>query len=233
MKRNKAGVWLLPDMPGRHGQTNYVQWMRSHGLTVEALASGAEIPDDVAHYAALLLPGGGDVEPALYGAKEIHPRTRGIHTTRDAREIELIRRFLEASRPVFGICRGLQIINVAFGGELYQHVPDVVPERIERHRKRPTTDASHGVQWDLQTRMGWCLQNIAQVNSAHHQAIDPKCVGRGLQITARSSAGVIEAVECLTREAPVAAVQWHPERMPDGSPGSEAVMEYFMTLADE
>ena len=223
--------WLLTFPENASSQAKYVAWALRGGVQADILAPETPIPASLDDYAALLLPGGGDVEPGLYGAKVSHPRVYGVRPAQDARELHLIQVFQAAQKPIFGICRGLQMLNVAFGGELIQHVPDRVPEAQERHRKHDSYDARHGLVWDTATRLGWRLSMAADTNSAHHQAIDPEALGRGLQVAARSTGGIVEAVECFTGPAPVVAVQWHPERLPAEHPASRALLEFFCALA--
>ena len=147
---------------------------------------------------ALLLPGGGDVEPWRYGAETLD--CRGAEPARDGEELRLIEEFLSAGKPVLGICRGLQILNVYFGGTLSQHVEghSAVDGRDSFHPSRIASSP-------LRRLYGGALQ----VNSAHHQAIDR--LGSGLQAVQWADDGVIEAV--MHETLPVWAVQWHPERL--------------------
>lgn len=223
--------WLLTFPEDLPSVPVYESWIRRAGVDAQVLHSTHALPADLSPYAALLLPGGGDVEPSLYGAPTRHPRTYGMLPEQDARELHLIQAFRMAGKPVYGICRGLQILNVAFGGGLIQHIPDVLPEKTERHRKRGSYDAKHPLVWDTSTRLGWRLRMAESANSAHHQCIDPHSLGRGLVVSVRSAGGIIEAVECFTGPAPVVAVQWHPERLPPDHPASRGLMELFCTLA--
>lgn len=147
---------------------------------------------------ALLLPGGGDVEPWRYGAETLD--CRGTEPARDEEELRLIDEFLSAGKPILGICRGLQILNVYFGGTLSQHVEghSAVDGRDSFHPSRIAPSP-------LRRLYGGALQ----VNSAHHQAIDR--LGSGLQAVQWAPDGVIEAV--MHETLPVWAVQWHPERL--------------------
>lgn len=223
--------WLLTFPEDRPSVPVYAGWVSRAGVEPEILHSTQDLPADLSPYAALLLPGGGDVEPALYGAPARHPRTYGVRAVQDARELHLIQAFMAAGRPVFGICRGLQILNVALGGELIQHIPDVLPDATERHRKRGRYDVMHPLRWDSSTRLGWRLRMAAEVNSAHHQCLDPRAVGRGLTVAARSAGGIIEAIESFAGPSPVVAVQWHPERLPEDHPASRGLLEFFCALA--
>ena len=223
--------WLSTFPEDRPLVANYTAWAQRAGVTLEVVGMEAPLPTSLDAYAALLLPGGGDVEPALYGAAARHPRVYGVDPAQDARELHLIQAFQSANKPIFGICRGLQMLNVAFGGELIQHIPDGLPDQQERHRKQDSYDARHGLVWDTATRLGWRLSMAADTNSAHHQAIDSKALGRGLQVAARSPGGIVEAIECFTGPAPIVAVQWHPERLPADHPASDRLLAFFCALA--
>ena len=161
-------------------------------------------PEDTSSFDGLLLPGGGDIEPerygqALAGSVEIDPKLDDLQFT-------ALDRFVKAGKPVLGICRGHQVINVYFGGTLIQHLP-----QSPVHRRDPgvPADKVHGVC----VREGSWLEKLYgsefQVNSSHHQAVDRP--GEGLEIDACSLDGVAEALHHQT--LPVLSVQWHPERM--------------------
>jgi len=164
---------------------------------LEALGARVErgMPDGCG---ALLLPGGGDVHPRFYG-QELRAAT-DVDEARDRYELALFRRFAAAGRPVLGVCRGLQLVNVALGGTLRQHV--------EGHSRIAGADSLHAVRTDdalLRTLYG----ERFTVNSAHHQAVDRP--GAGLRVIARAEDGTVEAVR--HESLPILAVQWHPERL--------------------
>ena len=146
---------------------------------------------------ALLLPGGGDLEPWRYGQE--NTASRGLEPERDAAELALLDRFTAAGKPVLGICRGLQTINVFFGGTLLQDIPGHSAE-CGRDRMHPVRSAG------LFARL---LGERVSVNSAHHQAAGR--LGSGLEAAQWSPEGVTEAL--VHRRLPVWAVQWHPERL--------------------
>jgi putative glutamine amidotransferase len=153
----------------------------------------------------LILTGGGDIHPGRYGA-DPHPRTARVSEPRDAAELELLDAALAAGVPVLGICRGMQLLNVARGGTLCQHLP-----ADGGHAPEPGTFGWHPVQVAPGTRLAAIMGtdgHKVDVPTAHHQAIDR--LGAGLAATAWAADGVIEAVES-TGEAFLLAVQWHPE----------------------
>lgn len=173
----------------------------------------------------LLFSGGGDPEPRLYG-EEDHPRLGSVDRDRDYWEIYLIRRAVRQKIPVFGICRGLQIINVALGGSLYQDLPGQAG--IYGHNQdKPAEKVSHRV-W---VEEGTLLYKIIKrkriwTNSLHHQAV--KVVAPGLLVSARTEDGVVEALESPGGSF-LLAVQWHPERL--ASPGARKLFTAFVENA--
>ena len=145
---------------------------------------------------ALLLPGGGDLDPGWYG--EENRGSNPPDSLRDLVEWKLLAWFVQQKRPVLGICRGLQIINVFFGGTLHQD--------ISGHAARFGKDRLHPVRTVLEARK-WLPEGI--VNSSHHQAVNR--LGTGLRILQLAPDGVVEAL--CHETLPVLAVQWHPERL--------------------
>jgi putative glutamine amidotransferase len=162
----------------------------------------------------LVLTGGGDVEPARFGEATTHPRTTLVSAERDALELELVDRALRDDVPMFAICRGLQVLNVALGGSLHQHLPDVFGTKVEHTQKKETRDlATHDVKVQTEgTRLGTIVGGPElRVNSYHHQAVAR--VGQSLREVAWAPDNVIEALEHDDRRRFVVAVQWHPEEL--------------------
>jgi len=154
---------------------------------------------------ALVLQGGGDVHPEYYGS-EAHPRTNTLDRRRDEFELSLLTAARQRRMPVLGICRGIQLVNVGFGGTLVQHLPDVTDVEHEALDRWDAT--AHAIEIEAGSRLSRILATKRmEVNSVHHQALDR--VGEGLRVVARALDGVVEAVEAP--EEPVLAVQWHPE----------------------
>lgn len=161
----------------------------------------------------LCLPGGVDVDPAEYGETR-HPDLGSVDAPRDRTELLLAHWALEANLPVLGICRGIQLLNVAAGGTLYQHIPAQVPA-AGRHNHRLQESAwetpTHGVRVEPQSQLGLMVgAERLQTNSYHHQSL--KDVAPGFQASAWAEDGVIEAIEHPAKPFAV-AVQWHPEGM--------------------
>ena len=176
---------------------------------LDVSATGEELMTGVD---GLLLTGGGDVDPALYGEPR-HATFDAAEPGRDALEMDLVRRALDANLPVFAICRGIQVLNVARGGTLLQDIPDQMPGSVVHSVREPSFAIAH----DVWIASGTVLEQLMRerlegdtcaVNSRHHQAI--KAVGDGLVVSATAPDGVIEAVEDPTRRFCV-GVQWHPE----------------------
>ena len=160
----------------------------------------------------LIFSGGSDIDPKHYG-QQPHPETRGVAPERDRAELALLEGALARDLPVLAICRGSQVLNVARGGDLVQHLPELVGD--EKHRHTPGVWADHDVLVEEGTRLGELLGGRAiPVKSHHHQGLGR--VGSGLRVAARADDGVIEAVEDPSRRFAV-GVLWHPEAGEDGA----------------
>lgn len=170
-----------------------------------------------ADFDGILFAGGEDVDPEFYHETKKYP-TVNASRERDLFEFDLLDRALRARMPVFGICRGAQMINVKYGGSLYQdlksdRMPDSETEPYLEHRQQPVprTEATHGVTvTDAGALLARVLHGSCRVNSMHHQAI--RVVGRGLRVSARAEDGLVEAIESGDG-AFLLAVQWHPEEL--------------------
>jgi len=158
---------------------------------------------------ALVLVGGGDVDPARYG-QPTHPATSAVDPVRDADELAVLRAALAADLPVLAICRGMQLLNVQLGGTLVQHVPDVVGH--DGHQPARGCFADVEVTTEPGSVVAEILGETATVRCSHHQAVDR--LGDGLVVSARSADGLAEAVELPVARF-VVGVQWHPEEVPD------------------
>ena len=153
----------------------------------------------------LVFSGGSDLGPDLYG-QEPHPETNGIVPVRDSAELALLRAALEEDVPVLAICRGSQILNVALGGDLVQHLPDHVGH--EGHREVAGVFSEHDVEIEPGTRLASLLGERLAIKSHHHQGLAR--LGAGLRPSARDEEGWVEAVEVPERRFAV-GVLWHPE----------------------
>jgi putative glutamine amidotransferase len=169
--------------------------------------------------AGLILSGGSDLDPGLYG-QDAHPETTGIVKERDRAELALLEGALARDMPVLAVCRGSQVLNVALGGDLVQHLPDVVGD--ERHKHTPGTFADHDVRLEGSSRLGALLGERAPVKSHHHQGFGR--VGKGLTEVAWADDGTLEAVEDPSRRFAV-GVLWHPEAGEDARLFEELVRQ--------
>src|SRR5262249_43620231 len=167
----------------------------------------------------LIFPGGSDLEPDSYG-QEAHPETKGVHPERDEAELALLTAALERDLPVLAICRGSQVLNVALGGDLVQHLPEVVGD--EKHKDSPGAFSDHDVELEMGTRVAQLLGERASVKSHHHQGFGR--LGDGLVEAARAEDGTIEAVEDPSRRFAL-GVLWHPEAGEDLKLFEELVRE--------
>ena len=167
-------------------------------------------PDDVlTRIDGLILSGGADIDPSGYGAQP-HSETRGTVPGRDRAEIALTRRAIELDLPVLGICRGMQLINVALGGTLHQHLPDAVAHSEHRRRLGSFDDSAHDVRLEPGSRAAQAAgEELHTTKSHHHQGVEK--IGEGLVVTGHSTLDDWpEAIEMPSRRF-VLGVQWHPE----------------------
>jgi len=161
---------------------------------------------------ALLLTGGGDIDPALFG-EDRHPAFQEAEPGRDAVEIALVLQAVATGLPVLAICRGVQVLNVALGGSLIQDIPSQLPMAINHRIPTPPNAVAHPVHVSADTRLA-ALLGLAReggrvpVNSRHHQA--PKRIGEGLIVSAVAEDAVVEALELADYPFCI-GVQWHPE----------------------
>lgn len=174
--------------------------------------AAAAVLDSVA---GLVLTGGGDVDPALYGEKR-HEKVQSTNPARDATEAALIKEAQERGTPVFAICRGIQILNVALGGTLVQDIPSQCETDISHDEESARDSRTHEVSVEPGSLIARAIgTEHLTVNSFHHQSV--KRVAEGMRVTARSPDGIIEGLESTDDRWWVMAVQWHPEEMTDST----------------
>ncbi len=206
LEQAQTGVW---DVPASFLPKVYLDAVTDAGGIAILLPPQPSSPEVAAAVVSrldgLIVSGGADVDPALYG-QEAHPKTGAPRADRDAWETALLAAAAEAALPYLGICRGAQVLNVARGGSLHQHLPDLVGD--ERYQPGAARFGSEPVSVERSTALGALIGDGVDAQVYHHQAID--AVGEGLVVTARSSDGVIEAIEDPAARFGV-AVQWHPE----------------------
>jgi len=190
----------------------YVDWITGSSRQAEVvkLSYVQNTPPPVAALDGLVLTGGGDVHPKHYGMEKQLGQMENVNEQRDEFEFDVIEAALDAEIPVFGICRGMQVMNVFLGGTL---IADLETEGYDRHTASQTTATEHRISIHPYSLLGEIAANSeVSVNSYHHQAVGH--LGRGLMAAATSSDGVIEAAEWALKERMpfLMLVQWHPER---------------------
>jgi putative glutamine amidotransferase len=220
LEQAQTGVW---DVRASFLPAIYFQGITAAGGVAVLLPPQPVDPDIAARVLdgldGLLIAGGKDVDPAAYG-QQPHPATDEPGTQRDAWEFTLLDAALKRGLPVLGICRGAQVLNVALGGTLHQHLPDIIGH--SGHRAGNAVFSTVPVSTVPDTRLAGLLGESVEVKCYHHQAIAE--VGKGLIISAWDADGVIEALE-LPGDAFVLAVQWHPEESLDDLRLFSAIVE--------
>lgn len=178
----------------------------------------------------LVLTGGGDVDPARYGAPP-HARVAGVCPARDELELELALRAVTTGRPLLAICRGVQVLNVALGGTLYPDLAEAFPgSRIVHQQVAPREDATHEIRVEGRGGLAAVLGGTLRwVNSFHHQAVAH--LGRGLRAVAWAPDGVIEGVDFPSARGLVLGVQWHPEELVARDPAARRLFEALVAAA--
>lgn len=201
---------------GRHEDTaNYEKALMKLGIPF-FVSLNADHAGNATH---LLLPGGGDITPAFFGQTD--HGSHHVDTELDILQLEILSRFTAQKKPVLGICKGLQLINIHFGGSITQHI-----DTAENH-KWVGHDQFHYVFHCSLGRSDFFYQlygNSVKVNSAHHQAVDR--MGEGLVPVCRAGDNVIEGL--IHTSLPILAVQWHPERLEDGA--GDSLLSYFLSF---
>jgi len=215
--RPRIGITTSP----RRGAEYYVPYRRA----VEAAgADPVEVPPGTQELPAvdgLLLPGGWDVDPALYGEQK-DDKVGPIDPELDDTELRMFRQARHKELPVLGICRGQQVINVAMGGSLVQHLDD---HDVRGHGR---SHLAHTIEVDPESELGQAaLEHKIRVNSFHHQAV--KTLAPGLEQTARGEDGTVEGVE--SEDGLIVAVQCHPEELTTDLPWARRLFERFVARA--
>jgi putative glutamine amidotransferase len=206
-ERARWGVW---DLPAALIPLAYVQAVEKAGgraLLVPPSENGIE--ETLGALDGLLLSGGSDLDPELYG-QDAHPETKGVLAERDRAELALLEAALARDMPVLAVCRGSQVLNVARGGDLVQHLPEVIGD--DKHKHTPGVFADHEVELVAGTRVEGILGERAPVKSHHHQGYGR--IGEGLREAARAEDGTIEAIEDPAHRFAL-GVLWHPEEGDD------------------
>jgi putative glutamine amidotransferase len=193
--------------------TDYLESIRrAGGEPIEVGADGESAADLVARVGGVMLVGGGDVDPALYGEAP-HATFKSAEDGRDAFEIALAKAAVEGNVPILAICRGMQVLNVAMGGTLVQDIPSEIVGALTHSIPEPRFAIAHEV-WVTKDSQLWTIMldkldgESLQVNSRHHQAV--KRIAPGFEINATAPDGVVEGIERPASRFCI-AVQWHPE----------------------
>lgn len=186
-------------------------------------------PEDAANYIQkidkLLLGGGHDVTPKLYG-QELHAYLEETNEKRDAFELELIQEAVKAGKPILGICRGMQLLNVAFGGTLYQDVSLFPAKTLKHIQDSEMNKPTHAVRIKPESLLSDFLPSEYLVNTYHHQVIAQPA--EGFQVIAQAPDGVIEGIQALHLKAPILAIQWHPELTRSKIATDQQLFDFFV-----
>ena len=215
---NWEGAYALPE--------SYVAAMRRAGARTVLLPPNqpATAEELLERFDGLLLAGGGDIEPARYGSGD-HPSQYGTDPDRDELELELARAAVRLGLPTLGICRGVQLLNVAFGGTLVQHLPER-PGLVEHHNQAKQT--MHGLRVAPGSRLAAVLGRVeAEGLSHHHQALDR--IGEGFRPVAWAPDGLVEGIERDTGWT--LGVLWHPESTAHADPAQHELLCAFVAAA--
>lgn len=208
----------------------YLTWLHkvAHSADVVTLSHEAMNFKDLKKCDGLILTGGGDIHPKYYGREDYLKLVNDVNEKRDEFEFKIVKEAIKRDMPVLGICRGMQVFNVALGGSM---IPDIQSEGYENHAKtKEGKDRRHKVGINKGTSLHWMVESTAgDVNTAHHQAVD--MIAEGLKVTASSPDGIVEGLEWEKSDAKpfLQLVQWHPERMNDYiNPCSKHLLEHFV-----
>lgn len=184
-------------------------------------------PEDAKSYVdkidALVIPGGDDVSPIYYGEEPLSKLGKNS-PKRDLFDLALIKEAHKQQKPILGICRGLQIINVAFGGSLYQDLSYKASVNVQHEQKTDLKYETHSVMIEKDSFLSNIYVSKLMVNSYHHQAI--KRIAPNFKVTAKSTDGIIEAIEHTDQK--IYAVQWHPELMAKHNSEHQKVFDAFV-----
>ena len=187
---------------------NYIHAIKEFGGEPHILYPGVS-DSEFADINGLLLTGGPDIDPVHYN--ETEHETADVDRDRDKLELRVFERAMKKDIPVFGVCRGIQVMNVVIGGSLYQDIPSQFTDHLTHKRVEDMDDSWHSIKIQPGSLLNQITkEKTAKVNSRHHQAL--KVIGGGFVVTAQSEDGIIEAIEDKSKKF-MLGVQYHPERM--------------------
>ena len=222
-----------PDTPSAVMQYTYLEAIWNAGgdeaIVAPKLTNREDMRAYLSRFDGLMLVGGGDVDPGLYGQKK-EREVYGVEPSSDSLEIAMIEAAIDLGLPTLAICRGLQVLNVARGGTLLQHITGKDP--FGPHGQPGEGFALHSVELESGSRLAKSqggASTIGECWSYHHQVIDE--LGEGLHVTARAEDGAIEGVELTNSSAWLVAVQWHPERTAAVDPAQQALFDELVRQA--
>lgn len=212
--------------------TDYARAVHSSGgipVALPPVIADELVPELLERLDGLLLSGGDDVDPVHYG-EEILPENGQLEPERDRVELALAREALRRGVPILGICRGMQVLNVAAGGSLYQDIPSQTSTRLQHRQRAPRWYATHGITIRPASVLAAAFGVTAtRVNSFHHQAV--RRVAPGFAVTAQAPDGIIEGIEAEGHPFAV-GVQWHPECLFERDPLQAALFRAFIAAAE-
>ncbi|MFQ5934872.1 MAG: gamma-glutamyl-gamma-aminobutyrate hydrolase family protein [Acidiferrobacterales bacterium] len=201
---------------------------RAGGIPVLAPHGEARWKDLIAHIHGLVFTGGGDIDPQHYGGRVGHEQIYMVDRERDTSELALARVVIERNIPVLGICRGAQVLNVALGGTLFEHLPEAIGEAVA-HRAPPREPTHHSVTLHPESRLASITQGLEfTCVSWHHQGL--RDLALGLEAVARAPDNTVEAIEML-RHRWLIGVQWHPELNAAEDPKQQRLFDALVETA--
>jgi len=218
-----------PGMERSYVNNDYVAAVeRAGGIPlIIPVVRGQDVAERQAECAdALLISGGYDIDPLLYG-EEPHRALEFVYRDTDIFQLRTIKTALATRRPLLAICKGIQLLNVACGGTIYQDLEEIPDSFVKHSQNRKRSCPSHTVVAEEGSVIAGLFGTAFPVNSYHHQAV--KDVGRGLKVTCRAMDGVVESLE-MEGETFVVGVQWHPEMMMSGG---DEMLPLFLRLVEE
>ena len=213
-----------------------IRILQQLGAQTIALTSELDLQATLSECDGIVLPGGGDVNPELYGQINDEKVVHGVNKAQDKFDLAVLNHALDSNKPVFGICRGMQLINVALGGTLVMHLEDEETRHVTKNS--PGADATADdfaivspVEIAPDTIQAQALgnQKVIEVHHIHHQAVDQ--LAPGLRVTAFAPDKCIEGLQSTDSNQWIMAVQWHPELAPDEDPSRNPLFTVFLDRA--
>ncbi len=239
MKKPKIGIaanilimdsGMMPGIYRAYVNNDYVESVEKAGcipVMLPVISDLADVKEQVKSLDGIVLSGGWDIDPLLYG-EQPQPQQGFTMNEVDRFFLAVIKAGDELSIPVFGICKGMQAVNVAFGGTLWQDIGCQMKECLQHMQQAPRYNPTHRICVEEESFLGDVFGKDVMVNSFHHQSI--KAVAPGFRVTASAEDGVVEAIE-RTQGNFICGVQWHPEMM--AQHGDKMMIQLFQAFADK